>query len=896
MLSINPGQATDALQDLIDELHITSLDESDIQSGLQDLNTSEVDLSSGVLPEDDTIDEEFKEGDDESSQSGISTEVRRALGAFAPDSSMGGGGIIECPAAAALEADLRLSSFPGLILPSASPAASIRMQTGLEAGAGMGSVNACHAAALESDLRLSSISGLGLPSASPAASIVMQARMQAGMRTAFGGYGGQNHVQESQQQLELSHSIAALAEEQRSQSRAIQDLRRSNEEQTAMHALKSLRPLTSDAERPATSAGMASPFAPSTAATAAAPAGAGFRLQMQDISISEAAYQSLRAKRDEELTVREWVQMRFHELRSTQRAENERLQLDVETLREELVFAQTSAEKAQRQLARREASATDLTQELEKQRQESRAQLEQVTSDLHAAQNQIAMIQDKGRRFDEVAKERSQFEAEVATLRDAMSCQSAAQLQLSKEHAESVDRLHQLETQYKLTQQDAQAHERRANMMEDTLARRDEEVTELRAKVESLREKKRELARKAELEQASTAQDVHAHVDAEIRRFQEQARADIEAVRVNLTGLHEKEVAMLRERIVIAEARSSELQRRLDDEEQAHQALQLSSTRIKAELQNDIVELTGTLKLRAFEIERAALTHEEVSNARQRLELENEQLKQQVEVLRKEYYTLEVQHREGRAFERAELASLKEQLQGYKDLEKELDAAIRSCAEGPGGALRAAIPEGADAGELLLIGTTLASAPASAQRRIQQSLLLAQELQRRTRELTLAKTSLSDAESQISRLEQELEAAAREATAAVKSEPQAYLLSSLRERDAEAIRLRRELRSCSAELERWQQQAERAQAGRLRAEADLRKLLQQRQHLDGLVSILQTEPKSSDGDRSEEGPIPARAEHRGRAPSQQPQGSAAGAGPAWLQKLRAKLKPEGSAE
>lgn len=896
MLPFSSGQATEALQELIDELHITSLDESDIQSGLQDLNTSDVDLSSGVLnhPDEDTIDEEFKEEEDESSQSGVSTEIRRALGADGPDYSMGGANMDECPAvAAALEADLRLSSFPGLVLPSASPTASMRMQAGTDVGARAGTVSA---AALEADLRLSSFSGLGLPSISPAASMIMQ----AGMRTAFGGYGCGNHAQESQQQrqqqLELSQSVAALAEQQRSQSRTIEDLRRSHDEQAAMHALKSVRPLTSEADRPQTSAGMASPFAPSTAATAAAPAGAGFRLQMQDLSISEAAYQLLRAKRDEELTVREWVQMRFHELRSTQRAENERLQLDVETLREELVSAQARAEKNQRQLARREACATDLTQELEKQRKESRAQLEQVTSDLHAAQNQVAMIQDKGRRFDEVAKERSLFEEEVTTLRDAMSSQSATQLQLSREHAESLDRLHQLETQYKLAQQDVQAHERRANMLEETLARRDEEVIELRTKVESLREKKRELARKAELEQANSAQDVHAHVDAEIRRFQEQARADIEAVRVNLTGLHEKEVAMLRERITVAESRSSELQRRLDDEEQANQALQLSSTRIKAELQNDIVELTGTLKLRAFEIERAALTHEEVSNARQRLELENEQLKQQVEVLRKEYYNLEVQHREGRASERAELGSLKEQLQGYKELEKELDAAIRSCAEGPSGALRAAIPEGADAGELLLIGTTLASAPASAQRRIQQSLLLAQELQRRTRELTLAKTSLSDAESQISRLEQELEAAARETSAAVKSEPQVYLLSSLRERDAEAIRLRRELRSCNAELERWQQQAERAQAGRMRAEADLRKLLQQRQHLDGLVSILQTETKSPEEALGEEGPMPARAEHRGRAPSQQPQGSAAGAGPAWLQKLRAKLKPDGNAE
>merc|ERR1712087_795153 len=113
------------------------------------------------------------------------------------------------------------------------------------------------------------------------------------------------------------------------------------------------------------------------------------------------------------------------------------------------------------------------------------------------------------------------------------------------------------------------------------------------------------------------------------------------------------------------------LQRRLEDEEHRCQELQLSAARVKAELQNEITELTGSLKLRAFEAERAVLTHEEVSNSRQQLQLENEQLRSQLEVLKKEYYTLEVQHRENRAGERAELTSLREQLRGYVEVERE---------------------------------------------------------------------------------------------------------------------------------------------------------------------------------------------------------------------------------
>merc|ERR1740120_667605 len=100
--------------------------------------------------------------------------------------------------------------------------------------------------------------------------------------------------------------------------------------------------------------------------------------------------------------------------------------------------------------------------------------------------------------------------------------------------------------------------------------------------------------------------------------------------------------------------------------------------------------------------ERADAAEARALELRHRLEAESEALKQQVEVLKKEYYTLEVQHREGRAAERAELASLREQLHGYVEVERELDAAIRDCAD-----------EGSPASvdEALLIGTTLASAP-----------------------------------------------------------------------------------------------------------------------------------------------------------------------------------------
>lgn len=357
---------------------------------------------------------------------------------------------------------------------------------------------------------------------------------------------------------------------------------------------------------------------------------------------------------------------------------------------------------------------------------------------------------------------------------------------------------------------------------------------------------------------------------------------------------------MLQERIHDSDNRIAELQRRLEDEEQAHQALQLSASRVRAELQNEITELCGTLKLRAFETERAALTMEEVSASRQKFAAENEQLKAKVDVLRKEYYELDLKHREGLASEHWELNSLREQLRGYVEVEKELDAAIRAAAEGPLAAGRGAEAQPRSIDEALLIGTTLASAPTSAQRRIQQSLLLAQEVQRRAREAAAAKSALKEAQEEVVRLREDTETLRAEVR--YSSEPQAYLLESLRRREGEVLGLKRELRARNVEVEQARQQVEHAVTAREQVEEDLKKLLAQREHLATLQAAL-----GARGELADEGSVAAaRAEHRGRMPARQPgqqQGQRplaaasvpAGAeatvvaGPGWFGKLRSKL-------
>jgi len=779
-----------ALHDLLDELHITSLDDSDVEVGLQSLASD--DVTSG------TSDVKGSFVEEPSTDSALSLDLRAALDLAAGDTYLEGGG----ESAALFENRLRENTR--LQLPAGRP--------------------------------------LLVPDV---------------------------------QQQSLVRSVQSLTEEQVAQARELAELRRGNEMREAIRNHE----VAADAK------------------TAVSLATGVFRLQMSDLTVSEAQYLALRSRPEDELNVREWVQLRFFEARSSHKAEAERLRLEVEALRENTYTAQTRAERAERQLAIREAKVTDLSMELQRQEQQARIEMSQMSAELKDREKCINEIKDKGLRFDEVSQEATRLRDELHTLREAMLAQTSAQQQLTKEHAACLDKLSQLEGEHRLLQKDAEAHERRARSLEETLSRRDEDNIALREKVASLREKKRELAQKVSRDEANAVHDVREQVDNEIKRFKDQARTDLDAVRTNLNALHDKEVNMLQERIVANDARNAELQRRLDDEEHAHQELQLSAARVRSELQNQITELRGTLNLRAFEAERATLVHQEISCSRQNLEAENEQLRQQVEVLKKEYYTLEVQHREGRATERAELASLKEQLKGYIEVERELDSAIRGCT----GTEAVSPPQSID--EALLLGATLGGAPTSGQRRIQQSLLLAQEVQRRAREVFQCRTALQDVQAENEKLREELESSRREQHYA--TEPQAYLMEALHRREHEVLDLKRHVREKDAEIERSRKQIEHAVTARLQVEDDLKQLLNQRHLLDNLKVVLGCEGTSTSTLHAERPAqeisetVGARAEHRGRAPSQMPHAYQQSPrritvdvekdGPMWFRRLQSRL-------
>lgn len=135
----------------------------------------------------------------------------------------------------------------------------------------------------------------------------------------------------------------------------------------------------------------------------------------------------------------------------------------------------------------------------------------------------------------------------------------------------------------------------------------------------------------------------------------------------------------------------------------------------------DLAETRIQLKIRTEELERVnSIYHETLGNLNAH-KLENEMLREKLNVVKGEYYKAEANGKEEMSSLKAQVAVLREQLANYEIIEKEMDEAVLSLAK-------------LSPNDNSLYTHTLNSIPTSNKRRIQQALGLAQRLQAKQRE------------------------------------------------------------------------------------------------------------------------------------------------------------------
>ena len=233
----------------------------------------------------------------------------------------------------------------------------------------------------------------------------------------------------------------------------------------------------------------------------------------------------------------------------------------------------------------------------------------------------------------------------------------------------------------------------------------------------------------------------------EMQDLKERYTKDLEMVKQNLIDVYETKTSHLIDRRDELDRRVTKLEKQLSDRTAAYEELMFEFRNYQKTSDEEMGILRVGGRARDDEVQRVTHLYEDNMILVKETKMENESLKAKIDVLKNEYYKLESTARQGNADIKAELAVSKERLGNYELIEKELDSAIMNIAGDS-----AVEDDGTNAIGNALI-QTITSAPTTSKRRIQQSLLLANRLQTKQKELESLQKEIAGYKATIENLE-----------------------------------------------------------------------------------------------------------------------------------------------
>lgn len=177
--------------------------------------------------------------------------------------------------------------------------------------------------------------------------------------------------------------------------------------------------------------------------------------------------------------------------------------------------------------------------------------------------------------------------------------------------------------------------------------------------------------------------------------------------------------------------------------------------------------------------------------------------------------------------------TMQDQLSTYEQLECELDLAIMQAGrEYDGSSASESLDAGSVRGIDVILSRIGAAMPASNKRRIKQSILLAQQLAERQKEVDALREAAQQSDETAAQLKEELSRA--QSYLAKVQQPHGYLVDALRSRDREVFAANRVAREAEQQLARCEARCLALQRENQSKEDDVRALLLQADRIEGL--------------------------------------------------------------
>ncbi|XP_040396395.1 progesterone-induced-blocking factor 1 [Cygnus olor] len=540
------------------------------------------------------------------------------------------------------------------------------------------------------------------------------------------------------------------------------------------------------------------------------------RRSLRGLELTDDCYEKLKSLPEDQLSIPEYVSVRFYEVVHSLRKELSDLQAKKETLTEEL-----SGYKSQLKCV------TESYEDERRSRSELEVRCQRLTLELADTKQMIQQGDYRQENYDKVKCERDAFEHELSELRRKYEILEVSHKVQAKEINDLSKELTTIQQSLNLLQKDKDYLNRQNMELSVRCAHEEDRLERLQVQLEDAKKAREEMYEKYVASRDHYKTEYEKRLHEELEQLRLKTNQEIEQLRSTSREMYERENRNLREardnavaekeRAVIAE---KDALRKYDQLLDQYRQMQLGT-------ESKVAELLHQSKLKSFESEHVQLMQQETAKNLSQCQIECEKYQRKLEVLTKEFYSLQSSS-ETRIIElQTQNSEFQARLDTYEKLEKELDEIIMQTAE---------MEDEVEAERVLFSYGYGANVPTTAKRRLKQSVHLARRLLQLEKQNSLLVKDLEHQKEQVTQISQELDRA--NSLLSQVQQPYKYLIETVQQRDSQ-ISLQKER---IAQLEKDVSLLNKEKAALLHVKnqmaADLERLLTHREELAVMKQIL----------------------------------------------------------
>nr|XP_060625396.1 progesterone-induced-blocking factor 1 isoform X1 [Anolis sagrei ordinatus]XP_060625397.1 progesterone-induced-blocking factor 1 isoform X1 [Anolis sagrei ordinatus] len=489
------------------------------------------------------------------------------------------------------------------------------------------------------------------------------------------------------------------------------------------------------------------------------------RRSLRDLEMTEENYTKLKSLPEDELSIPEYISIRFYEA--------------IHPLKNELNELQVKKEAAFEELDDYKSQLKRLTENYEAERR-SRSELEvrcqRLTLELADTKQMVQQGDYRQENYDKVKSERDAFEHDFSELQRKYEILEVSHKALIKERNDFSKEVTTLQQSVTLLQKDKDYLNRQNMELNVRCAHEEDRLERIQVQLEDAKRAREEMYEKYVNSRDHYKTEYETKLHNELEQIRQKTSQEIEHLRTATKEMYERENRNLRE---ARDNAVTEKERAVAAEKDAlgkNEQLLEQYRQLQLSTESKMAELLHQSKLKSFESEHVQLLQEETSRNLSQCQLECEKYQRKLEVLTKEFYNLQAMSEKRISELQAQNSECQTRLDTYEKLEKELDEIIMQTAE----------IENEDEAERVLFSYGYgANVPTTAKRRLKQSCHLARRLLQLEKQNTLLVKDLEHHKEQVTQISQERDNV--NSLLNQVQQPYRYLIDSVQQRDSQIL-------------------------------------------------------------------------------------------------------------